>query len=136
MCGERNVLAKPVMRVYATGCRQQFYCFSCWFIISERAAVDVPDLVKDSPADAHTIGLLFGIKRELANLDEFQSPDTRPPRCECAKCSTREAALHHRDIDRTVRMRKSLIVDNVPFKQYMLTGAELESYKQKRGLGG
>jgi len=120
MCGERNYVAKPVMRVHATGCRQQYYCFSCWFIISERAAVDVPELANDSPADANVIGLLFGIKRELTYANELDFYD--------ARTSTA--------VNLTVCMRKSLIVDNTPFKRYMLTGAELESYKQKRGLGG
>ena len=84
-------------------------------------AEDVPDLDKESKADAHMIGLMFGVKEAKAEdkpegLTEV-SLELRP-----------DGTIDYESIDRRVEMDTALFVDNIPFKRYQLTGSELEKH--------
>ena len=123
MCGERNMVGTPVVCVYAPDTRRQYYCLGCWFVISDRAAADVPDLNKESDADAQMIGMMFGIKgaQKKDRIERSERPLEMLPD---------GTVLTNLDI--RVRMPLSLMVDSVPFKRYHLTGAELEEYMKAR----
>jgi len=119
MCGERNAVGTAVTCVYAPDTRRQYYCFQCWDEICLRAADDVPDLMKDSDAAVQMMGVLFGVKTAL-KADQIESGEKLEMRADGTIAT-------ERDFD--VRMLKSLIVDDIPFKRYHLTGEELEAHK-------
>jgi len=119
MCGERNRVGAPVICVYAPDTRRQYYCFQCWDIISGRAEEDVPELAQDSAADAQMVGMLLGIK-SMRKKDRIEDHG----RLEMMTDGTAASEL-----DIKVEMDSAFFVDNVPFKRYHLTGAELEAHK-------
>jgi hypothetical protein len=125
MCGERNQVGTAVICVYAPDTRRQYYCFQCWPVISDRAAVDIPDLQKESKADAQMIGMLFGVKSAKKN--------DRPEGSlhEISLEMRADGTIAEESMDIRVEMPVSLIVDGVPFKRYHLTGDELEAHKAK-----
>ena len=127
MCGERNIAETPVICVYANRLRRQYYCFSCWLIVSDRAAVDIPELKKKSSGDVQMIGLLLGIK----SAKKAQRIEGN----EALEIASDGSVLSNPNMH--VSIRRSLIIDNIPFKRYHLTGDELaaQSAKVRGSLG-
>ena len=121
MCGERNMVGTPVICVYAPDTRRQYYCMFCWNEISARAEDDVPELAEESEADVQMIGMIFGIK-EMKNRDKLE---TR------GKLEALADGRIADQLDIQVHMKKSLLVDNIPFKRWHLTGDELEAHREK-----
>lgn len=124
------MMGVPVICVFASDIIRQYYCFRCWQVISERAAVDIPQLSADSDADMHTIGLMFGIKAEQAR-DQRERSINGLEKIPTADLRIRPDGSTYlsSDIDMYVDVPMSLIEDNIVFKRYHLTGDELTAYK-------